>query len=79
MLTPRKHLDLNTSLLRVAAIMLKELHKRGVIEMMMLKQRVIRRVGSNGELMFLPALNFLYLLGKVEYHVQNDTLEYRTD
>jgi len=79
MLTPRKHLDLNTSLLRIAAIMLKELHKRGVIEMMTLKQKVIRRVGSNGELMFLPALNFLYLLGKVEYHVQNDTLEYRAD
>jgi len=79
MLTPRKHLDLNTSLLRIASIMLKELHKRGVIEMMTLKQRVIRRVGNNGELMFLPALNFLYLLGKVEYHAQNDTLEYRAD
>ncbi len=79
MLTPRKHLDLNTSLLRIASIMLKELHKRGVIEMMTLKQRVIRKVGNNGELMFLPALNFLYLLGKVEYHEQNDTLEYRAD
>lgn len=79
MLTPRKHLDLNTSLLRVSAIMLKELHKRGVIEMAILKQRVVRRVGSNGELMFLPALNFLYLLGKVEYHLQNDTLEYRAE
>ena len=79
MLTPRKHLDLNTSLLRVSAIMLKELHKRGVVETLALKQRMIRRVGSNGELMFLPALSFLYLLGKVEYHVQNDTLEYRTD
>ncbi|MER9731316.1 ABC-three component system middle component 8 [Mesorhizobium sp. M0217] len=79
MLTPRKHLDLNASLLRVAAIMLKELHRRGVIELITLRQRVIRRVGGNGELMFLPALNFLYLLGKVEYHVQNDTLEYRAD
>jgi len=79
MLTPRKHLDLNTSLLRVAAIMLKELRRRGVIEMMVLKHRVVRKVGSNGELVFLSALNFLYLLGRVEYHVKNDTLEYRGD
>lgn len=79
MLTPRKHLDLNTSLLRIAAIMLRELNKRGVVELTTLKQRVIRRVGSDGELMFLPTLSFLYLLGKVEYHIQNDTLEYRTE
>lgn len=59
--------------------MLRELNKRGVIDLMVLKQRVIRRVGGDGELMFLPALNFLYLIGRVEYHVQNDTLEYRTD
>ncbi len=76
MLTPRKHLDLNSSLLRVASIMLKELHRRGVVEMTTLKQRVVRRIGMNGDIMFLPALSFLFLLGQVEYHAQNDTLEY---
>ena len=76
MLTPRKHLDLDSSLLRVASIMLKELHRRGAIEITTLKQRVIKRIGANGEMMFLPALSFLFLLGRVEYHVQNDTLEY---
>jgi len=76
MLTPRKHLDLDSSLLRVTSIMLKELHRRGAIEMTTLKQRVIKRIGANGEMMFLPALSFLFLLGRVEYHIQNDTLEY---
>jgi hypothetical protein len=38
---------------------------------------VIRRVGPDGELSFLPALNFLFLVGKVEYHLQNDTLEFK--
>ncbi|WP_368773294.1 ABC-three component system middle component 8 [Roseomonas sp. AR75] len=41
-----------------------------------LKQRVVRRIGMNGDIMFLPALSFLFLLGQVEYHAQNDTLEY---
>lgn len=76
MLTPRKHLDLDSSLLRVASIMLRELHRRGAVEMTALKERVIKRIGTNGEMMFLPALNFLYLVGRVEYHTQNDTLEY---
>jgi len=76
MLTPRKHLDLDSSLLRVTSIMLKELHRRGAIEMTTLKQRVIKRIGANGEMMLLPALSFLFLLGRVEYHIQNDTLEY---
>ena len=79
MITPKKHLNLNSSLLRVAAIMLKELHRRGVVETTNLKSLVIRRVGEAGEAMFLPSLSFLYLLGKVEYHLQNDTLEYRAD
>ncbi|WP_376094318.1 ABC-three component system middle component 8 [Roseomonas sp. CCTCC AB2023176] len=59
--------------------MLKELHRRGAIEMTTLKQRVIKRIGANGEMMFLPALSFLFLLGRVEYHIQNDTLEYLSE
>jgi hypothetical protein len=76
MLTPRKHLDLESSLIRVASIMIKELHRRGIIDMPTLRRRVIKRIGANGEMMFLPALGFLFLLGRVDYHVQNDTIEY---
>jgi hypothetical protein len=57
--------------------MLRELSKRGVLEFERLRQIVQRRVGADGDEQFLPALNFLFLLGKVVYHVQNDTLEYR--
>ena len=77
MLLPRKHLDLDTSVIRISAIMLRELGRKGVIEFEKLRATVIRRVGADGELMFLPALNFLYLIGKVEYHLKNDTVEYR--
>ena len=79
MLTPRKHLNLDVSVLRISALMLRELSKRGVIELDRLRALVIRRTGSDGELSFLPALGFLFLVGKIEYHLKNDTLEYKAD
>lgn len=79
MLTPKKHLNLDTSLLRVFSLVLKELQKRGVCEFEKLRGFVIRRVGPDGELSFLPALDLLFLLGKAEYHIKNDTLEYKAD
>jgi hypothetical protein len=79
MLTPRKSLNLEASVLRISALMLRELQKRGVIEFERLRTLVVRRVGSEGEPVFLSALNFLFLLGRVEYHLKNDTLEFKAD
>jgi hypothetical protein len=76
MLTPRKHLDLDISVLRVSALMLRELQRRSVVEFEKLRSYVIRRAGADAELSFLPALNFLFVVGKVIYHIQNDTIEY---
>jgi hypothetical protein len=79
MLTPKKHLDLDVSVIRVTAILLRELRRRGSVEFEKLRDVVIRRVGRDGDLSFLPALSFLFLLGRVEYHLKNDTIEYRPD
>jgi hypothetical protein len=78
MLTPRKHLDLDSSVLRVASIMLKSLKRPGVMEFERLRGVVLKRVGEGAEVSFMPALNLLYLLGRVDYHTQNDTIEYRS-
>jgi hypothetical protein len=48
MLTPNKSLNLDTSVLRVSALMLRELQKRGVIEFERLRGFILRRVGSDG-------------------------------
>jgi hypothetical protein len=79
MLTPKKHLNLDASLLRVFSIVLKEMQRRGVWEFERLRAHVIRRVGSDGEISFLPALDLLYLLGRAEYHLKNDTIEYKAE
>jgi hypothetical protein len=78
LLTPTKLLDLDTSVLRVAAVMVKALNPRGVMGFEQLRSIVKTRVGADGEISFMPALSFLYLLGRVEYHTQNDTIEFRT-
>ena len=78
MLTPTKLLDLDTSVLRVVSIMVKALSPRGVMEFEQLRDVVKRRVGADGELSFMPALSLLYVLGRIEYHSQNDTIEFRT-
>ena len=77
MLSAEKHLNLDTSVIRVAAIILRELGRKGVVEFERLRALVIRRVGPDGAVIFLPAVSFLFLVGKVEYHLKNDTLEYR--
>jgi hypothetical protein len=79
MLTPRKHLNLDASVLRIASLMLRELRRRGVMEFERLRRVVINRVGADADMSFLPALSFLHLIGRVDYHLQNDTVEYRTE
>ena len=76
MLTPKKHLDLDVSVLRISALILNELRRRSSVELEKLRAYVLRRAGNDAELTFLPALSLLFLLGKVEYHIQNDTVEY---
>lgn len=79
MLKPRKHLDLDTSILRVFALMLREMQRRGVCEFEKLRRIILKRVGPDGEIAFLPALDLMFLLGRVDYHLKNDTLEYRAE
>jgi hypothetical protein len=58
MLAPKKHLNLDVSVVRIAAIVLRELQRRGVMEFERLRATVVRRVGFDGDLSFLPALSF---------------------
>jgi hypothetical protein len=35
----------------------------------------VRKAVTGGDVLFLPALNFLYLLGLIEYHPKTDAIE----
>ena len=77
MITPQKHMNLDGSVLRVAALMVREIARRRSLEVEVLRKRIAKKTGSDTELVFLPALSFLFLLGKIEYHPKTDSLEYK--
>jgi hypothetical protein len=77
MLTPTKHLDLDRSMIRVASEVLIELRRRRLMEYDAVMRHIKRRVGDDGEAVVAPALSFLFLLGRLDYHAKNDTFEYR--
>ena len=76
MITPGKHLDLDVSVLRAGAVMLAILKRARVIPLPKLQEKLITAIGSDGELIFMPAVNFLFLLGRLKYLAKNDSLEY---
>lgn len=76
MLKPSKHLDLDRSVIRVASIALDALRKRRILSHNRVVKLIRDRVGDDGDVVVAPALSFLFLLGRVEYHVINDSFEY---
>lgn len=76
MILPSKHLDLDRSVLRVSSEVLSALKRRRVMTHDSLVRLVRSRTGDDGDAVVFPALNFLYLLGRIEYHAKNDVFEY---
>jgi hypothetical protein len=80
MLTPHKHLKLNTSVLNLSALALAYLQRYRSVTYEQLYAHLERRVGLKDaediRLMFGPTVSLLYVVGKVHYHPQNDTFEY---
>ena len=75
MLRPSKHSHPDRTVLNVALLLLARLRKRrleGYSEMRLFAKKAV----AGGDVLFLPALNFLYLLGLVEYRPKTDAIEY---
>jgi len=41
-------------------------------------KHVGKRIGDDGDSVVAPALSFLFLLGRIDYHAKNDSFEYRS-
>jgi hypothetical protein len=77
MLTPSKHLDLEKSVIRVASEVLADLKRHRMLSYDAVTRLIKRRTSDEGDSIVAPALSFLFLLNRIEYHSKNDMLEYR--
>jgi hypothetical protein len=73
---PGKHLNLQNCVLRVAAALLHQLQRTRVERLTALLNLVRESFGHDAMHHFLPALDFLFLLGCVDYLPASDTIEY---
>lgn len=75
MLRPTKHSHPDRTVVGVALVLLGRLKSRRLDEYDALR-KFAREAIAGGDVLFLPALNFLFLLGLVEYRPKTDSLEY---
>jgi hypothetical protein len=75
MLRPTKHSHPDRTVINVSLLLLARLRARRVDEYDVLRKFAKKSV-SGGDVLFLPALNFLYLLGLIEYRPKTDAVEY---
>jgi hypothetical protein len=76
MIIPSKHLDLDRSALRISAEVLVELKRRRVLSYDRVVSLIKKRALDDGDIVVVPALSLLFLLGRMEYHPKSDVFEY---
>lgn len=75
MIKPDKYLDFNVCVINLSATIINILLKNGISYYVEVLNQVKVIHGTNSKYEFQNALNFLYLIGKLNYYPQNDTLE----
>lgn len=75
MLRPTKHSHPDRTVVNVALLLLNRLRKRRLDGYGTLRAYAKKAV-AGGDVLFLPAINFLFLLGLIEYRPKTDAIEY---
>lgn len=75
MLRPTKHSHPDRTVINVSMLLLARLKARRVDDYDALRKFAKQSV-VGGAVLFLPALNFLYLMGLIEYRPKTDAVEY---
>ena len=75
MLRPTKHSHPDRTVINLSVVLLARLKTRRLDDYYGL-QKYAKRTISGGDVLFLPALNFLYLMGLIDYRPKTDSVEY---
>lgn len=78
MIRASKYLDISTCVLTVSSVIIKELLEIRTIPLDELSELVRVRLSRSAYFNFLPALNFLFLIGVLDYEEQTDTINLTT-
>ena len=75
MLRPTKHSHPDRTVINVSLLLLSRLKTRRLDDYSSLR-KYAKKVVAGGDVLFLPALNFLYLMGLIDYRPKTDAVEY---
>lgn len=75
MLRPTKHSHPDRTIISVSLLLLARLKVRRVDDYDALRKYAKKSV-TGGDVLFLPALNFLFLMGLIDYRPKTDAVEY---
>lgn len=75
MLKPTKFLDLNNCVINIAGEIIKVLIIEKKVSYTFIYNTLKEKYYNNFEYYFLPAIDFLFLLGKIKYSPETDCLE----
>lgn len=75
MLRPTKHSHPDRTVINVSLLLLARLKTRRLDDYDSLRKYAKKTV-VGGDMLLLPALNFLYLVGLIEYRPKTDAVEY---
>lgn len=75
MLRPDKYTDVKVSALYISGIIMQEMIQNKIIKYDDLKSRVISRLGERARDVFPIANSLLFLLGKIEYLRELDSIK----
>lgn len=76
MIQPDRYTNPDFSVINISSVILEKLIKENRISYDRLLKEVIYKVGDEAKENYPYALNFLFLLGKINYNSQNDNFEY---
>lgn len=75
MLRPTKHSHPDRTVINISLLLLARLKVRRVDDYDGLRKYAKKAI-AGGDVLFLPALNFLFLMGLIEYRPKTDAVEY---
>ena len=77
MIRPDKHTNLDFSVINISALILQELNAHYIVRYDELLTRLIDKLGEGVRENYPYALDFLYLVGKINYDQKTDSFKYQ--